>query len=118
VLLELGLVIDVAALGIADVLLEGLDDRRTHGVEAEGHIDGADERLGEVGQDVLVGLQLGELAGSLAGPAMRRSSLPKPSRAATTRAGGAADDVGAQARQVTLGEGGKAAVQLGRDAQS
>ena len=119
VLLQLGLVVDVAALGEADVLVEDLDDRRTHRLVAEGHVDRADERLGEVGEHVLVGLQLRQRRRPRRrGPACSRSILPRPSLRRHPGAGGAADDVGAQPRQVALGEVGEAPVQLGRDAQA
>ena len=54
--------VDVAALSEVDVLAEGLDHRRPHRLEAEGHVERPDERLGEVGEDVLVGRELGDLA--------------------------------------------------------
>ena len=66
VLLQLGLVVDVAALGELDVLVEHLDDGRPHGLVAEGDVHGADEGLGEVGEHVLVVLELREVAALLA----------------------------------------------------
>ncbi len=82
-LLQLGLVVDVAALSVHDVLFEDLDDRGPHGLEAEGHVDRPDQRLGEVGEDVLVGLELREVAGVGARPGVGLQHLPRPSRAAT-----------------------------------
>ena len=117
-LLQLRLVVDVAALREDDVLLEHLDDRRPHGLVAEGEVDGADERLREVGEHVLVGLQLGGVAALPALAGILAQQLAEAELGGHARAGGAADDVGPQPRQVPLGELREAPVQLGGDAET
>ena len=118
VLLQLGLVVDVAALGVADVLLEDFDHRRAHRLVAEGDVHSPDERLGEVGEDVLVALQLQRVAGLLAEARLLAEQLAEAQHGGDPGARGAAHDVGTQPRQVPLREVGEAPVQLSGDAQA
>ncbi len=116
-LLELGLEVDVAAFGERDVLGERFDDGRPHDVETVGEIHGPDERLGHVGEDVLVADELLELGRLVAGPEAAHEGGQPQSRG-DLGAGGAADHVGAQPRKTAFGVLGKAPIQLGRDGET
>ena len=118
VLLEFCLVVDVALHGELDVLVEHLDDGWANRFEAKGEVDRADEGLGEVGEHVLVGFQLLGLAASCPVRGSRPAACPDPSARRHSSARRATDDVGAQRRELALGDIGEAAVQFGRDTQS
>ena len=99
------------------MLGERLDHRRTHHVEPVGEVDGADQRLGHVGHDVLVGDELVELALLVTG-AEAPHEVGSPSLVGDHGAGGAADDVGAQTRQTAFGVVGEATIELGRHGEA
>ena len=115
--LQLGLEVDVAAFGKRDVFGERFDDGGTHHVETVGEVDGPDEGLGHVGEDVLVADELVELGLLVAGAEAAHEGRQSQS-GGDLGAGGAADDVGAQPREAAFGVLGKAAIQLGRHGEA